>query len=173
VRFGIQLGSPELVAEAVEEIAEDFSEAITCAYAKETEVAFLFWNHLAVVIDYHYDTYVMAEGIVDMLEALRDPAFTATRVFWGSSEFLAEWRLRAAGADVVVDSEWHSAHGSFEFLLNERSELTVGREFFVAEWTKLLRKLVADVAAKEVRMESTAVFDRARALAGTGGAATR
>jgi hypothetical protein len=125
MKFFIQVGSPTLAAGTLGETAADFSEAITFAYAKDTEPAVLSWNHVLVAIDYHYDVSVMAEDVVDLLEELEDPGFPETCVNWGSSTFQGQWAIRATLGDLVLTSWWGEVHGSYEFLLNERSELTV------------------------------------------------
>jgi hypothetical protein len=164
--FGIQTGAPLIVPDDVNEQAQNLSDAMTLIYTYDTEMMVLSWNDVVVAADYQDDVYVFIDDVVLMLEALRDPDVTAYRMSFVSQTFNAVWRIQVRADGLVIRSSWDAAPGGYEFLLNERSELTVNRDFFVAEWKKLLRKVVADVEAKNVRMEDTMMFDRAKALIG-------
>ncbi|KIZ15417.1 hypothetical protein [Streptomyces natalensis] len=165
--FWIQTGKPTLLE--VEEIPDDFAEAIGIIYPPDTEYLILSWNRIPVVVNYSEDLRVFIWDIVELLEGLQDPEFTESHVTTGASSFFAEWWIRRDGAQLIIDSRWSSVVGSYEFLLNERSELTVDAAVFTAEWLKLLRRLVDDMTEKAVRMEDDDLFLRAKALLAASG----
>jgi hypothetical protein len=157
-----------------DEVAQGFWDAVSKVYSPDTEYMVLSWDLVPVAVDYHYDMYVLVDDIVLMLEGLLAEDFSEVRVAWGSSSFRAVWWIRPKESgdgprELVLDSEWDCILGSYEFLLNERREITVERDEFIGRWFALLRKLVADVEAKNVRMEDTMMFDRAKALIGAAG----
>jgi hypothetical protein len=162
--FAVQVCAPEIVPGRVEEEAQDLSDALTLVYLPGTERLVLSFNHVLVGIDYQDEVDVFIEDVVHMLKALRNPEVADWRLSFDSQSFDAIWNIRVVGDDLVIDSEWEAIPGGYEFLLNERSGLTVKKEFFVAEWTKLLRKVVEDVEMKGVRMESALTYATARDL---------
>lgn len=164
--FWIQTGSPALLD--VDGVADNLADAITLLYPVDTDVLIVSWNLVPIVLTYGEDVQVVVDDVVVLLEQLQDPGTRTARVYWGSSTFRAEWRLRREGGILVVDSRWDSTLGSYESLLNERSRLTVDTAVFTREWLKVLRRLVEDIAAKAVRLEDADMLRRARALLADG-----
>ncbi|MBY8880539.1 DUF6086 family protein [Actinacidiphila acidipaludis] len=160
--FWVQTGRPAL--QDVDVVADNLADAITMLYPLDTDQLILSWNLVPIALSYCEDVQVMVDDIVVLLEQLRDPATESARVYWGSSTFRAEWRLRREGPNLVVESRWESTSGSYEFLLNDRSPLTVDTVAFTREWLKVLRRLVEDVAAKSVALDNADMLLRARAL---------
>lgn len=160
--FWIQTGSPAL--QDVDGVADTMADAITMLYPLDTDQLIVSWNMVPIALTYCEDVQVLVDDIVVLLEQLRDPATESARVYWGSSTFRAEWRLRRDGTDLVVESRWESTNGNYESLLNDRARLTVDAVAFSREWLKVLRRLVEDIAAKSVAMDDPDMLLRARAL---------
>lgn len=160
--FWIQTGNPALLD--VDEIAQEMSDAIALVYPDDTEYLILSWNRVPVIVNYCDDFHVFVYQIVELLEKLQDPDFTEAELCTGASDFFAEWWIRRDGDELVIESRWRSIVGSYEFLLNERSRLTVKADDFTTEWLKVLRRVVEDITAKAVRMEDDDLFVRAKAL---------
>ncbi|NXY96851.1 hypothetical protein HYE82_21180 [Streptomyces sp. BR123] len=56
--------------------------------------------------------------------------------------------------------------GNHESLLTERGDVTVGAEEFVGEWSKVLWRIVTDVATGSVELPDDDLLVRAKALLG-------
>ena len=165
--FWIQTGNPAL-QDADDEIAQDMSDALVSVYPDDTEYLVLSWNRVPVIVSYCDDLRYFLYQIVELLEKLQSTEFTQAELTTGAADFFAEWWIRLDGEDLVIVSRWRNIVGGYEFLLNERGTLTVARAEFVAEWLKVIRRVVTDITAKSVRMEDDDLFVRAKALlAGT------
>lgn len=160
--FWIQTGSPALLD--VDGVADNMADAITMLYPVDTDLLIVSWNLVPIALTYCEDVQVMVDDIVVLLEQLANPATNAAHVHWGSSTFRSEWWVRREGEKLVVDARWDSTAGNYEPLLNERGRLTVETTVFTREWLKVLRRLVADIAAKSVALDNPDMLLRARAL---------
>ncbi|MFE5124979.1 hypothetical protein [Streptomyces sp. NPDC056669] len=159
--FRLQTGNPETLKVGP---ADDMADATGQMYPMETEDAILFWNRVPVRLEYRYDIPVLLDDLIPLLEEVQNPAFSQTQVHWGSDTFSTEWNIVRDGDFLRIDSRWDSAHGSYEFLLNDRSQLTVGIDSFVAEWLKVLRRITSDLIICHVRLEDDDIAVRAKAL---------
>ncbi|MFC0598340.1 hypothetical protein [Streptomyces palmae] len=159
--FWLQSGNPETLKVGP---AADMADATGQMYPMSTEDAILFWNRIPVRLEYRYDIPVLLDDLVPLLEEVQDPTFSQKLVHWGSDTFSTEWHIARDGDSIRIDSRWHSIHGGYEFLLNDRSRLTVGIESFVAEWLKVLRRITADLAICHVQLEDDDIAVRAKAL---------
>ncbi|MGW7003159.1 hypothetical protein ACWGCW_10095 [Streptomyces sp. NPDC054933] len=167
MNFWIQTGNPALLD--VDETADNMADAITLVYPADTEFMILSWNLIPVAVNYCEDIQVFVDDIVMLLEKIQTPDFTEAHVCTGASSFFSEWWIRRDGNDLVIDSRWDSVLGNYEFMLNERSKLTVETTVFTGEWLKVLRQLVDDLTKKSVQMENEDTFRRAQSLlAGSG-----
>ncbi|GAA4627723.1 hypothetical protein GCM10023196_041100 [Actinoallomurus vinaceus] len=160
--FWIQPGSPTLLD--VDEIAENMYEAIPLLYPVDTDYMILSWNRIPIAVNYHTDVYVFVYDIVQLLEDIQTANFADAYVSTGSSDFFAQWWIRKEKDELVIDSHWDTVVGNYEFLLNERSRLTVETAVLTGEWLKLLRRLVDDLTSKSVRMKDEDLFLRTKAL---------
>ncbi|WP_405778528.1 hypothetical protein [Streptomyces sp. NBC_00859] len=160
--FWIQPGNPQVLD--ADEVADSFFEAIGLIYPPNTEYLVLSWNGVPVAVNYAEDLYVFVDDIIVLLEMVRGPEFSHTKLVTGASSFFTTWEIRREGAELIIDSRWESVLGGYEFLLNERGSLRLTTADFAREWLKVLRRLVDDVTSKAVRMEDDAMFLRARAL---------
>ncbi|WP_258940538.1 hypothetical protein [Actinomadura luteofluorescens] len=142
----------------------DMADATAEMYSEDTDDAILFWNRVPVRLEYCYDIPDLLDNLVPLLEELQNPEFSQTEVYWGSDTFSAEWNIVRDGDSLRIDSRWDSVHGSYESLLNDRSQLTVRIDSFVAEWLKVLRRITSDLAARHVRLEDDDIATRAQAL---------
>ncbi|MEU2393725.1 hypothetical protein [Streptomyces sp. NPDC007369] len=86
---------------------------------------------------------MLLDDLVPLLEEVRRPEFSEAAVFWGSDNFSAEWKLTREGGDLRIHARWHSTFGNPESL---RGDVVVGAEEFVREWSKVLWRVVTDVA---------------------------
>ncbi|MEV0663980.1 hypothetical protein ACIBI3_16055 [Actinomadura luteofluorescens] len=161
MNFWLQTGSPETLQL---ESAEDMADATEQMYPMGTEDAILFWNRVPVRLDYRYDIPVLLDDLVPLLEEVQNPEFSQTKVHWGSDTFSTEWNIARNEDSLRIDSRWDSVHGSYEFLLNERSQLTVRIDSFVAEWLKVLRRITSDLVIRHVRLEDDDIATRAKML---------
>ena len=161
MKFRLQTGNPETLKV---ESAEDMADATGQMYPMDTEDAILFWNRIPVRLEYRYDIPVLLDDLVPLLEEVQDPNFSQTQVHWGSDTFSTEWRIARESDSLWIDTRWDSVHGRYEFLLNERSQLTVSIDSFVAEWLKVLRRITSDFAIHHVRLENDDIAVRARRL---------
>ncbi|WP_149261306.1 hypothetical protein [Actinomadura sp. K4S16] len=159
--FWLQVGSPETLEVAS---AADMAHATAQMYPMNTEDAILFWNRVPVRLEYRYDIPVLLDDLVPLLEEVQDPEISQTEVYWGSDTFSADWNIARDGDSLRINSRWDSVHGSYEPLLNERSQLTVSIDSFVAEWLKVLRRITSDLALRHVRLEDDDIASRARTL---------
>ncbi|GAA2362158.1 hypothetical protein GCM10010246_61360 [Streptomyces cuspidosporus] len=159
--FCVQPGCPEVLKV---ESAEDMADAVGQLYPLETEHAVLVWNRVPVLLEYRYDIPVLLDDLVPLLEEVRRPEFSETRVYWGSDTFSAEWQIRRDGALLDIHSRWMAVSGGYEFLLNDRSQLTVEINSFVAEWLKVLRRITYDLGAQTVHFEDDDLVVRVKAL---------
>ncbi|MES9601921.1 MULTISPECIES: hypothetical protein [Actinomadura] len=161
MNFWLQTGNPETLKVGS---AEDMADATGQMYPMDTEDAILFWNRVPVRLEYRYDIAVLLDDLVPLLEEVQNPEFSQTQIHWGSDTFSTEWNIARDGDSLRIDSRWDSIHGSYEFLLNERSQLTVRIESFVAEWLKVLRRITSDLAIRHVRLEDDDIATRAKTL---------
>ncbi|KAK1182290.1 hypothetical protein B7755_031675 [Streptomyces sp. NBS 14/10] len=161
VRFYIQSGCPEVLKV---ETADDMADAVGQLYPLETEHAVLVWNRIPVLLEYRYDIPVLLDDLVPLLEEIQRAEFSETRVYWGSDTFSTEWQIRRDGELLRIDSRWMAVSGSYESLLNGRSQLTVEIRSFVAEWLKVLRRIAYDLGAQSVRLEDHDIAVRVNAL---------
>ncbi|WP_339154925.1 hypothetical protein [Actinomadura luteofluorescens] len=159
--FWLQAGNPEALKVAS---AVDMSDATEQMYPMGTEHAILFWNRVPVQLEYRYDIPVLLDELIPLLEEVQSSEFSQTRLYWGSDTFSVEWRIARDGDSLRIDSRWDSVHGSYESLLNDRSQLTVKIDSFVAEWLKVLRRITSDLATCHVRLEDDDIATRAQAL---------
>lgn len=159
--FWLQSGNPETLKVGP---AADMADATGQMYPMGTEDAILFWNRVPVRLEYRYDIPVLLDDLVPLLEEVQNPAFSQTQVCWGSDTFSVEWNIVRDGDSIRIDSRWDSIHGSYEFLLNDRSQLTVGIASFVTEWLKVLRRITSDLIIRHVHLEDDDIATRARAL---------
>ncbi|MEU8124660.1 hypothetical protein AB0C21_38615 [Spirillospora sp. NPDC049024] len=161
MNFRLQTGNPETLEVAS---AVDMADATAEMYPMGTEDAILFWNWVPVQLEYRYDIPVLLDDLVPLLEDVQNPEISQTEVYWGSDTFSAEWNIVRDGDSLRIDSRWDSVHGSYESLLNDRSQLTVKIDSFVAEWLKVLRRITSDLAARHVRLEDDDIATRAKKL---------
>ncbi|MGI5200199.1 hypothetical protein ACQEU6_00995 [Spirillospora sp. CA-108201] len=161
MNFWLQTGNPETLKV---ESAEDMADATGQMYPMDTEDAILFWNRVPVRLEYRYDIPVLLDDLVPLLEEVQNPEFSRTQIHWGSDTFSTEWNIARDGDSLRIDSRWDSVHGSYEFVLNERSQLTVSIDSFVAEWLKVLRRITSDLAVRHVRLEDDDIATRAKTL---------
>ncbi|MGW3562349.1 hypothetical protein ACWDSL_00320 [Streptomyces sp. NPDC000941] len=160
--FYIQSGCPEVLKV---ETADDMADAVGQLYPLETEHAVLVWNWIPVLLEYRYDIPVLLDDLVPLLEEIQRAEFSETRVYWGSDTFSTEWQIRREGELLRIDSRWMAVSGSYESLLNDRSQLTVEIRSFVAEWLKVLRRIAYDLGAQpSVRLEDHDIAVRVNAL---------
>ncbi|MCA1223142.1 hypothetical protein [Streptomyces sp. 8L] len=145
-------------------MTDDLADSVSLLYPTENEYLILWWNRVPVAISYAEDVYVMVDDIIVLLETLENPEIQEAHVYWGSSDFRAEWWIDRTGEELSIDSRWDSVVGAYESLLNERRRITVDAKVFVAEWLKLLRRIVDDIARESVRMGDEDMLVRARAL---------
>ncbi|SEG48935.1 hypothetical protein SAMN05216223_105459 [Actinacidiphila yanglinensis] len=168
--FWIQTGDPE-VRDVGDEVVLDMGDALVALYPDHTERLVISWNRVPVVVNYCDDLRVFVDDIVDLLEELRSDGFVQAELTTGAADFFAVWSFRPEGENLVVDSRWDNIVGNYEFLLNERSRLIVRRTDFVAEWLKVIRRVVGDITAQSVSMEIDETFLRAKGLLADGGEA--
>jgi hypothetical protein len=161
MNFRLQTGNPETLKV---ESAEDMADATGQMYPMDTEDAILFWNRVPVRLEYRYDIPVLLDDLVPLLEEIQNPEFSQTQVHWGSDTFSTEWNIVRDGDSLSIESCWDSVHGSYEFLLNERSQLTVRTDSFVAEWLKVLHRITSDLTIRHVRLEDDDIATRAKTL---------
>lgn len=161
MNFWLQTGNPETLEVGP---AADMADAAGQMYPMETEDAILFWNRVPVRLEYRYDIPVLLDDLVPLLEEVQNPGFSRTQVHWGTDTFAAEWNIERDGDSLRIDSRWDSVHGSYESLLNDRSQLTVRIDSFVAEWLKVLRRITSDLLSCHVRLEDADLANRAKAL---------
>ncbi|MGK5628041.1 hypothetical protein [Streptomyces sp. URMC 123] len=159
--FWLQSGNPETLEVGS---AADMADATGQMYPMGAEDAILFWNRVPVRLEYRYDIPVLLDDLVPLLEEVQNPAFSHTQVHWGSDTFSAEWDLARDGDGLRIDSRWESVHGGYEFLLNDRSRLTVGIVSFVSEWLKVLRRITSDLSVCRVALEDDDIAVRVKAL---------
>ncbi|WP_141578035.1 hypothetical protein [Actinomadura sp. WMMA1423] len=159
--FWLQTGNPETLEVGS---GEDMADATGQMYPMGTEDAILFWNRVPVRLEYRYDIPVLLDDLVSLLEEVQSPEFSQTEVYWGSDTFSAEWNIVRDGDSLRIDSRWNGVHGSYESLLNDRSQLTVRIDSFVAEWLKVLRRITSDLAIRHVRLEDDDIATRAETL---------
>ncbi|GAA4325937.1 hypothetical protein BJY14_006153 [Actinomadura luteofluorescens] len=159
--FWLQTANPETLEVAS---AADMAHATAQMYPMDTEAAILFWNRVPVRLEYRYDIPVLLDDLVPLLEEVQDPEVPQTEVYWASDTFSAEWNVARDGDSLRIVSRWESVHGSYESLLNDRSQLTVRIDSFVAEWLKVLRRITSDLAARHVRLEDDDIATRAQML---------
>ncbi|MEV7543058.1 hypothetical protein [Streptomyces sp. NPDC089915] len=159
--FSLQAGCP--VVQGCESAA-DMADAVGEMYSSEAEDAILVWNLVPVRLPYGYDLAALIDDLVPLLEEILRPEFKETEVFWGSDTFSAEWQMTREGESLRIRARWHSTLGNYESLLAERGDAVVGRLEFVGEWSKVLRRIVADIEAQSVELEDDDVFVRAKAL---------
>ncbi|MFF7999058.1 hypothetical protein [Streptomyces sp. NPDC007917] len=146
------------------EAADDMADAVGQLYPLETEHAVLVWNRVPVLLEYRYDIPVLLDDLVPLLEGVQRREFSETRVYWGSDTFSAEWLIRRDGELLSIDSRWMAVSGGYESLLNDRSQLAVEINSFVAEWLKVLRRITNDLGAQSVYLEDDEIAVRANAL---------
>ncbi|MFD7628296.1 hypothetical protein ACFV7Q_20025 [Streptomyces sp. NPDC059851] len=146
--------------------AADLADAVAEMYSSESEDAVLVWNQVPVRLTYRYNIAVMLDDLVPLLEEVRRPEFSGAEVFWGSDTFSAEWKLTREGGDLRIRARWHSTLGNHESLLAERGDVVVGAEDFVGEWSKVLWRIVTDVATGSVELADGDLLVRAKALLG-------
>lgn len=161
--FWIQTGDPE-VKTAGGEVVLDIGDALVAVYPDHAERLIIGWNRVPVVVNYCDDLRYFVDDLVELLEELRSDDFVQAELTTGAADFFAVWSLRPDGENLVIDSRWQNIVGNYEFLLNERSQLTVRRADFVAEWLKVIRRIVDDITARSVSMEIDETFLRAKAL---------
>ncbi|WP_327296318.1 MULTISPECIES: hypothetical protein [unclassified Streptomyces] len=160
--FWIQTGNPALLD--VDQVADSFFEAIGLVYQPDTEYLVLSWNNVLVPVNYAEDLYVFVDDIIVLLETIQAPGFTHAQLVTGASSFFTTWEIRREETNLIIDSRWESILGSYEFVLNERSQLTLTAEEFTRQWLKMLRRVVDDITSKAVRIEDDDMFLRAKAL---------
>ncbi len=161
MNFRLQAGNPEALKVGP---ADDMADAAGQMYPMETEDAILFWNRVPVRLEYRYDVPVLLDDLIPLLEEVQNPAFSQTQVHWGSDAFSTEWNIVRDGDSLRIDSHWDSIHGSYEFLLNDRSQLTVGIDSFVSEWLKVLRRITSDLVICHVQLDDDDIAVRAKTL---------
>ncbi|GGQ25365.1 hypothetical protein BKA00_002486 [Actinomadura coerulea] len=161
MNFRLQTGNPETLEVGS---AEDMADATGQMYLMETEDAILFWNRVPVRLAYRYDIPALIDDLVPLLEEVQSPEFSQAQIHWGSDTFSTEWTIARDGDFLRIDSRWDSVHGSYEFLLNERSQLAVRIDSFVAEWLKVLRRITSDLVIRHVRLEDDDIATRAKTL---------
>ncbi|MFD9082914.1 hypothetical protein [Streptomyces erythrochromogenes] len=144
--------------------AADMADAVGELYPVECEDAILVWNLVAVRLSYGHDLSVLLDDLVPLLEEIRRPSFSNAEVFWGSDTFSAEWSVVREGDSLRIRARWHSILGSYESLLAERGDVVVPVREFIAEWTKVPRRMVTDIETERVELEDDDLFCRAKAL---------
>ncbi|MEU3470804.1 hypothetical protein ABZ716_23165 [Streptomyces sp. NPDC006687] len=161
--FSIQAGHPAVRTRA-SAAAADMADAVGELYSSETDDAVIVWNRVPVRLSYAHDIAALLDDLVPLLEEVQRADFAQAEVFWGSDTFSAEWTLAREDESLRIRSRWHSTLGNYESLLAECGDAVVRPEAFVGEWAKILRRIVADVEAKGVRMEDDDLYRRTKNL---------
>ncbi|MFV8128445.1 hypothetical protein [Streptomyces syringium] len=159
--FLIQAGCPAVQTCAS---AADMADAVGEMYSSDAEDAILVWNLVPVRLSYRYDLAALLDDLVPLLEEIQRPEFSAAEVFWGADTFSAEWQMVREDDSLRIRARWHSTLGNYESLLAERGDAVVPTRTFVAEWAKVLKRIVSDIEVKAVELEDADIFLRAKAL---------
>ena len=161
--FAIQVSHPATQPPDPPE-AEDLAQAIQAIYPMDTEDLILVWNHVPIRLSYKYDVSILIDDLLSLLTAVLGATDGEYTVHWGSDTFNAVWKLRWGNGKMHIESNWQSALGNYEGLLNSHPTLDVGYEDFIAEWKMLLEQLQADVASAQVEITDSTSLNKLQAI---------
>lgn len=162
--FYLQASHP-VVVRAKRVDGGDLSSAVTRVFAATTEDAVLTWNGVAVLLSYKHNLSVLLPEVLDMLEACLAAPEGEQLVGFGSDSFRADWRLRWSAGQLALNGRWSCIRGSYESLLNERPDIALPLDDFLAEWKAVLERIVRAIDANGIRLdEGDDRLDRLRAL---------
>ena len=167
--FLIQASCPTWTMSA-DPVDQTLCDAVQTVFPLDTEVALVVWRHVYVPLGYKYCVSFLVDDIIAMIERLTASSEGNWQLTWPSNEFAADWRFEWSGEQLRIRSTWHSVVGGTEEMLNQRSEIHLGRQEFLAEWKKLLLTVDDALSAAgytEATLPRTANLKRAIADLGT------
>ena len=144
--FKIQAGNP-MFSTVKDCDAETIGCAIEASFPLNTEFAVMLWNYVPVLLSYKYDFSIIIDDILLMLEAIRSEESGELSIHWPSNTFACIWQLNWADGHIAISSEWRDVIGDTESLLNQRDNVNISIESFLAEWKKVLDNIIKALRA--------------------------
>lgn len=139
-------------------------DAVSGMYRPDIGDATIRWNAVPIRLSYAYDLYCMIDDLVPLLEVVIPDNFRSAAVYWGSSDFMAEWRIDSVDQGVRIDPQWDVVSGANESALIDSGSVIVAKEKFVAEWLKILGRIVLDIRRYSVSLSDGDILDRSASL---------
>jgi hypothetical protein len=161
--LAIQASNPAVIGAAGKRVPGP-PDAIATIFPDETEEAYLLWDAVPIRINYKYDWSVMIDDVPGMLDKLMRESVGEHRVFWGSSSFMAEWKMSWSGGKLAIASTWKHIAGGYEDLLNRTSSLEIGQDEFVWEWKALLDRTITCIDRSGIEIVKSDQLDTLRSI---------
>lgn len=138
--FVIQVSNPRMLG-AYNSEARSLSDALQEVFPMATEDVYLGWGPVPIPLNYKYDVSLMAEGAVNLIEAMLGSTTGAWSIGWPSNTFDCTWDVVWADGRVEVRTSWRNVNVPFVDELNRVGPLSSDCEQFIAEWKALFELL--------------------------------
>ena len=147
----IQVSNPRMLRECDPD-DESLSDALQKVFPMDTEDAYLGWGAFSIPLNYKYDVSLMAEGAVNLVEAMLGSSSGEWSIGWPSNSFDCTWEVVWAECRFEARAAWRDVNVSNVDLLNLAGPISGDCEQFVAEWKalfELLYRALTDAGYRE------------------------
>lgn len=139
--FSIQISNPVYSAIA-ENNYQGISELLEDIFPLNTELCIMSWNHICVPLSYKYDISIILDDIIFIIDEISKTTNGYLEIDWPSNTFSANWSISWKNEEIKIITKWHSIVGNIENVLNRVNEISIKKLDFLAEWKKLIEKVI-------------------------------
>lgn len=139
--FAIQISNP-IYSNSVDNHYDMIGELLEDVFFLNTEQCIMYWNHICIPLSYKYDISIILDDIIFMIEELSKATDGHLEIDWPSNTFSAKWRISWVNENIKIISEWYCIVGNIENELNKVNNINIKKSKFLAEWKKLIEKII-------------------------------
>ncbi len=166
-QFYIQLGHIKAMT-SVGITVQSFSEIMPEIFPENAESAYLFWKQLPIRFHYTYECYENLERMLDWFEEMIEKESGSTEFTFITDVFISTWHAHWGDGKLKIKSEWmvKTNHHLLAETLNNRGDLIVFRDQFMAEWKPIFEQVVSGISWSGIVMPESAqkIVDRIKIL---------